>query len=127
MSRSNLESQEGPVLVDIRDKKIDPLLTQALRDPSILKSATDFVVSNNRFAMLVATSNPQVEAKAPLIGWARTKSLLVWPIIFFSILSVAIGLLVGELAHNAALGVAVTAGVAGVLSCMEVLMIWQAK
>jgi hypothetical protein len=127
MSRSNLESQEGPVLVDIRDKKIDPLLTQALRDPSILKSATDFVVSNNRFTMLVATSNPQVEAKALLIGWARTKSLLVWPIIFFSILSVAIGLLVGELAHNAALGVAVTAGVAGVLSCMEVLMIWQAK
>jgi hypothetical protein len=71
--------------------------------------------------MSVLTSNPQFQAKALLIGWARTKSLLVWPIFFFSILSVAISLLVGELARNAALGVAVTAGAA------RVLTVWQAK
>jgi hypothetical protein len=94
---------------------------QALRDPSILKLATGFVVSNNRFTMSVLTSNPQFQAKALLIGWARTKSLLVWPIFFFSILSVAISLLVGELARNAALGVAVTARAA------RVLTVWQAK
>ena len=77
--------------------------------------------------MSVATSIPQAEAKALVIGWARTKSLLAWPIFLFSILSIAIGVLVGELAHNAALGVAVTGGVAAVLSCIEVLMVWQTK
>lgn len=77
--------------------------------------------------MSVVTSNPQAEAKALVIGWARTKSLLIWPIFLFSILSLAIGVLVGELAHDAALGVAVTAGVVGVLSCLEVLVVWQGK
>lgn len=38
-----------------------------------------------------------------------------------------VGLLVGEQAHIAGLGVAVTSGVVAVLFCMEVLMVWQAK
>lgn len=127
MSRSDLESQDGPVLVDINDMKLDPLLTEALHKPSILAAATDFVALNDRFTMSNATSSPQVEPKTLVIGWVRTKSLLVWPVFVFSILAVAIGVLVGELAHNAALGLAVTAGAAGVLSCLEVLLVRQAK
>ena len=77
--------------------------------------------------MSLVTSDPQAEAKVLVIGWARERSLLVWPIFLFSILSLAIGVLVGELAHSAALGVAVTSGVAGILSGIEVLMVWQAQ
>jgi hypothetical protein len=106
---------------------MEPLLTEALRDPSILELATDFVASNDHFTMSVVTSNPQAGAKVLVIGWARKRFLLVWPIFLFSILSLAIGVLVGELAHSAALGVAVTSGAAGVLSCIEVLIVWWAE
>lgn len=93
MSRSDLESQDGPVLVDINDMKLDPLLTEALHKPSILAAATDFVALNDRFTMSNVTSSPQVEPKTLVIGWVRTKSLLVWPVFVFSILAVAIGVL----------------------------------
>ena len=85
-----------------------------MRDPSIPMSATDVVLSNDRFTMSVAASIPQAQAKALVIRWTRTKSLLARPIFLFGILSIAIGVLVGEPAHNAALGVAVTGGVAAV-------------
>jgi hypothetical protein len=42
-------------------------------------------------------------------------------------LSLVVGLLVGEQAHIAGLGVAVTSGVVAFLFRMEVLMVWQAK
>jgi len=100
---------------------------EALRDPSILEVAAGFVASNDHFTMSVVTSNPQARAKVLVIGWARKRFLLVWPIFLFSILSLAIGVLVGELAHSATLRVEVTSGVAGVLFCIEILMIWQAE
>jgi hypothetical protein len=70
MSRSDLESQDGPVLV-----KLDPLLKEALHKPSILAVATDFVALNDQFTMPKCDKLPQSEPKTLVIGWVRTKSL----------------------------------------------------
>jgi hypothetical protein len=42
-----------------------------------------------------------------------------------TLLSVLTGVLVGVLAHDASLGIAASNGLAAVLFCVEVFMIWQ--
>ena len=44
---------------------------------------------------------------------------------FITLLSVMAGVLIGFLAHDASLGIAASGGLAAVLSCVEVLLIWQ--
>ena len=42
-----------------------------------------------------------------------------------TLLSVVAGVLTGFLAHDASLGIAASGGLAAVLSCVEVLLMWQ--
>jgi len=44
---------------------------------------------------------------------------------FVTLLSVVAGVLIGFLTHDASLGIAASGGLAAVLSCVEVLLIWQ--
>jgi hypothetical protein len=127
MSRSSLESQDSPVLVDISDMKLGPTSNRSSAQAFDSGHSGDFVAPNDRFTMPNVTSSPQAEPKILVIGWVRTKSLLVWPAFAFSVLAVAISVLDGKPAHNAALGLAVMAEAAGVLSCLEVLMVRQVK
>jgi hypothetical protein len=62
-----------------------------------------------------------------VVRWTTTRTHLIWLILLLSALSLAVGVLVGKLVHSAELGVAVTSGVAAILSCVEVLMVWQFK
>ena len=91
VSRSDLESQSGPTLVNLSGMELDPLLTEAFHDPSILATARDFVAANNRFVISSSASDPLAQTKGLIIGWATTKTYLVWLVLLFSIISLAIG------------------------------------
>jgi hypothetical protein len=49
---------------------------------------------------------------------------LVYMIGFVMLLSVVAGVVTGVVAHNASLGIAASGGLAAVLSCAEVLIVW---
>ena len=87
--------------------------------------ATDFVAANTWFAISTRVADPRLLPKAIVIIWKKTSNHLIWCFLLLSVLSLAIGVLVGKLAHSADLGVAVTSGVAAILSCVEVLMVMQ--
>ncbi len=46
-------------------------------------------------------------------------------IVVVLLFSVLVGVLVGVIVHDATLGIAVSTGVAALLSCAELLVIWQ--
>jgi hypothetical protein len=59
------------------------------------------------------------------VGWETDRAAVVYMISFVMLLSVVAGVLTGFLAHDASLGIAASGGLAAVLSCVEVLLIWQ--
>jgi hypothetical protein len=61
------------------------------------------------------------------VGWETDRAALVYMICFVTLLSVVAGVLTGFLAHNASLGLAASGGLAAVLSCVEVLLMWQLR
>lgn len=127
VSRSDLETQSGPILVNLSGMELDPLLTEAFHDPSILASTHDVISSNNRLVISNPTSDPLAQTRGLVIGWVTTKSYLIWLILLFSVISLAIGVLVGVLIRDAELGVAVSGGAATILSCWEVFVVWHFK
>ena len=126
ITTSDLEAQTEPLLVELSNIQPEPLLTQAFHNPKLLKSATDFATANNRFGSSTQV-DPSAPCKAMVVRWTTTRTHLIWLILLLSVLSLAVGVLVGKLVHSAELGVAVTSGVAAILSCVEVLMVWQFK
>jgi hypothetical protein len=107
--------------------KFDPLLTEAFHIPVTLASRGDFVAANHRFSYSTLVDSPFAAPRALVIGWKTTKNYLIWLILVLCLLSLAAGIFVGMLCHNAGLGVAVTSGVAAVLSAFEVLMLLQVQ
>jgi hypothetical protein len=49
----------------------------------------------------------------------------MYMISLITLLSMVVGVLTGFLAHDASLGIAASGGLAAVLSCIEVLLMWQ--
>jgi hypothetical protein len=116
VSPSDVEAQRPPYLVHINNFQPNELLTQALRHPEILAASTDFVTTHKQYARRQDRSITSAPQRALVVGWETDRAALV---------SVVAGVLVGFLAHDASLGIAASGGLAAVLSCVEVLLVWQ--
>ena len=125
MSPSQLEAQRPPYLVHINNVQPNELLTQALRHPEILAASTDFVSIHQKYTRRQDRSITSVPQRALVVGWETDRAAVVYMISFVMLLSVVAGVLTGFLAHDASLGIAASGGLAAVLSCVEVLLIWQ--
>jgi hypothetical protein len=117
---------QGPSsLVAISNVQLNEDLTRLLVHPKMLDSSTDFVRNHGRFKRAEAgPQTPQMQ-HALMIGWKPDTSALIYFVISVSFLSILAGILVGVLAHNAALGIAASAGCAALLSCIEGILLWH--
>jgi hypothetical protein len=125
VSPSQLEAQRPPYLVHIKNTQPNELLTQALRHPEVLAASTDFVSAHQRYIRRQDRSVTSTPQRALVVGWETDRAALVYMIGLVTLLSVVAGVLTGFLAHNASLGIAASGGLAAVLSCVEVLLMWQ--
>jgi hypothetical protein len=125
VSPSQLEAQRSPYLVHINNIQPNELLTQALRHPEVLAASTDFVSTHKQYTRRQDRSIASASQRALVVGWETDRAALVCMICFVTLLSVVAGVLTGFLAHDASLGIAVSGELAAVLSCVEVLLIWQ--
>jgi hypothetical protein len=85
------------------------------------------MTSNKYLVRNDSPAEPEAPQKALLLGWERDKTAVVFMIGGITLLSVLAGVLVGLLVHDASLGIGATSGLAAVLSCVEVLVIWQSR
>jgi hypothetical protein len=125
VSPSQLEAQRPPYLVRINNVQPNELLTQALRHPKVLAASADFVSTHKQYTRRQDWSIISAPQRALVVGWETDRTALVYMICFVTLLSVVAGVLTGFLAHDASLGIAASGGLAAVLSCVEVLLIWQ--
>jgi hypothetical protein len=125
VSPSQLEALRPPYLVHINNVQPNELLTQALRHPEVLAASTDFVSTHKQYTRRQDRNITSTTQRALVVGWETDTAALVYMIGFVTLLSVVAGVLTGFLAHDASLGIAVSGGLAAVLSCVEVLLIWQ--
>jgi hypothetical protein len=125
VSPSQLEAQRAPYLIHINNVQPNDLLTQALRHPEVLTASTDFVSTHKQYTRRQDRSITSVRQRALVVGCETHRAALVYMIGFVTLLSVVAGVLTGFLAHDASLGIAVSGGLAAVLSCVEVLLVWQ--
>jgi hypothetical protein len=68
---------------------------------------------------------PMDSQRALLLDWEYDKGSVIVMGLVVTLLSVMAGVVVGVIGHNASLGIAVSSGIAAVLSCLEVLVVWQ--
>jgi hypothetical protein len=124
---SQLEAQRSPYLVRFSQKQPHDFLTKAMHLPDMVAHAVGFVWDNQHLVrndLAFVSSTPQ---KALLLGWEKDTKAVAHMIGIVTLLSVLAGVLVGVLVHNASLGIAASSGLAAVLSCVEVLVIWQLR
>jgi hypothetical protein len=125
VSPSQLEALRPPYLVHISNVQPNELLTQALRHPEVLAASTDFVSTHKQYTRRQDRNITSTTQRALVVGWETDTAALVYMIGFVTLLSVVAGVLTGFLAHDASLGIAVSGGLAAVLSCVEILLIRQ--
>lgn len=89
--------------------------------------AAGFVLENRHFVRIDPTSGSLTPQKALLLGWERDTTAMLRTIVVVLLFSVFVGVLVGVVVHDATLGIAVSTGVAALLSCAELLVIWQLR
>ena len=122
---SQLEAQRSPYLVRFSQKQPHDFLTKAMHLPDMVGHAVGFVLDNQHLVRNDPVFEPSTPQKALLLGWERDTKAVAYMIGVVTLLSVLAGVLVGVLVHNASLGIAASSGLAAVLSCVEVLVIWQ--
>lgn len=93
--------------------------------PEMVAHTVGFVFDNQHLVRNELASEPSAPQKALLLGWERDTTAVAHMIGVVTLLSVLAGVLVGVLVHDASLGIAASSGLAAVLSCVEVLVIWQ--
>jgi hypothetical protein len=117
---------QGPSgLVAISNVQLNEYLTHLLFHPHVLASGTDFIRSHDRFKQVEAGPQTSQTQHALMVGWKPDTSALIYFIISVSFLSILAGILVGVLAHNAALGITASASCAALLSCIEGILLWN--
>jgi len=124
LSISQLEAQRPPYLVRFSQKQPHDLLTKAMHLPD-MAHAVGFALDNQHLVRNDPAFEPSTPQKALLLGWERDTKAVAHMIGVVTLLSVLVGVLVGVLVHDASLGIAASSGLAAVLSCVEVLVIWQ--
>lgn len=125
LSISQLEAQRSPYLVRFSQKQATDFPAKAIHSPEVVAYTVSFVSKNQHLVRIDPTSEPSTQQKALLLGWERDMRALARMIGVVALLSVLAGVLVGVLVHDASLGIAASSGLAAVLSCLQVLAIWQ--
>jgi hypothetical protein len=115
------------ILVQFRQKQVHHLLTSAMHLQDTAAGTGGFVIENQHLIRNDPTSGPLIPQNALLLGWERDRTAVARMIGVVTLLSVLAGILVGVLLHDASLGIAASSGLAAVLSCVEILVIWQLR
>jgi hypothetical protein len=124
---SQLEAQRPPYLVRFSERKPHELLTQAMENPQSMAHCHGFLSGSQHLGRIDPASAPSTSQKSLLLGWERSKAAVVYMIAIVVIISVLAGVVSGILAQDASLGFASSSCVAAVLSCVEVIIIWQLR
>jgi hypothetical protein len=126
LSLSQLETQSSPYLVRFTHKQPHDILNKTMHLPEMMADTPGFVLDNQHLLRKDPVSGPLVQ-QALLLGWERKSTALALMIGVVALLSVLAGVVVGVVVHSASLGIAACSGLAAVLSCVEVLVIWQLR
>lgn len=104
--------------------KQNDFLTSTLCNRQLLAGSQNFAANNQRF---VRQGRQQELGSqwALMLMWESDKTATVRMVAAVTLLSVLVGVLVGVLGHDASLGIAVSSGIAAVLSCLEMLVVWH--
>jgi hypothetical protein len=95
--------------------------------PDMMAHTPGFLLDNRHLLRQGPGAGPLVPQKALLLGWERESKALALMIGIVAILSVLAGVVVGVVVRSASLGLAACSGLAAILSCVEVLVIWQLR
>ena len=83
------------------------------------------MVRNDRFAVKPpSTHSDNSRQDVIVISSVLNKTRIAWLLIFLLIISPSLGLIVGLLSHNAATGIAVSAGIFALASFLQGLAAW---
>jgi hypothetical protein len=111
----------------VSDRRRDPELTAAFRDPDVLSGAESFVRRNERFAIGSLASGLREGRQAIFIG-KELNWLGIWTIVLVgTIFCISVGAVVGVLTNRVDLGVGVTSGLATLVTCIETFAFWLYK
>jgi hypothetical protein len=124
VSPSQLEAQSPPYLVHVARTEKHDLLTSALHHRQMISEYDSFTLETQRFVRN-PSSLPVGSQRALMLDWEYDKGSVIFMGVVVTLLSVIAGVVVGVLNHDASLGIAVSSGMAAVLSCLEVLVLWQ--
>jgi len=127
LSPSQLEVQSPPYLVRFSQKQPHDILNKVIHLPDMMAHTPGFLLDNQYLLRQDPVAGPLVPQKALLLGWERESKALALMIGMVAILSVLAGVIVGVVVRSASLGIAACSGLAAVLSCVEVLVIWQLR
>lgn len=127
LSVSQLETQSPPYLIRFSQKQPHDFLTKVMHLPEVMNHTHGFLFDNPHLVRNDPVPEPSKPQKALLLGWERDTTAVAHMIGVVALLSVLAGVIVGVLLHNASLGIAASSGLATILSCVEVLVIWQLR
>jgi hypothetical protein len=126
-SFTDLEAQQEPRRVIVSNRKIDLELTAAINHPMILSAAHGFLSRNKRF-LANPTSLIGREGRGTLVIRESMSMYGIWAfIVGGTILCILTGVVVGILTKSIDYGVAVTSGLATVVTCIEAFVFWMYK
>jgi hypothetical protein len=126
-SFTDLEAQQEPRRVIVSNRKIDLELTAAINHPMILSAAHGFLGRNKRF-LANPTSLIGRKGRGTLVIRESMNMYGIWAfIIGGTILCILAGVVVGILTKSIDYGVAVTSGLATVVTCIEAFVFWMYK
>lgn len=119
-------TRQWPVArVSLCDYHYDWQLTEAYYCPQTLKWDADHIVRNDRFSVKPTSTHCDISRQDVIvITSVLDKTRIAWLLIFLLIISPSLGLIVGLLSHNAATGIAVSAGVFALASFLQGLAVW---
>lgn len=118
------EAQHRPYLVHVVRIQKHELFTSALRHPQLASEYGRFDLGT-QLLVYDPSSLRLGSQRALMLDWEYDKGSFICMGVVVTLLSVIAGIIVGVLGHNASLGIAVSSGMAAVLSCLEGLVLWQ--
>ena len=111
------------VVLDSHER--DLFLTEALRDPKLLRYNTTFLIYYNRFNVpLFRSLEGLVGQKVLVVEQRLDKRKVAASLVVLLILSLLLGLLTGISLHRAEVGVAVTAAIFALTTFLQGLVAW---
>jgi hypothetical protein len=96
-------------------------LAEAFYKPQILDGASNFVRNNDQFE--VCGLNGKIEKQVVLVSLQASYIGLAILLVANLMLCIVPGILVGTFTKSADLGIAISSGIAGILSCLSAVLI----